>query len=157
MGRWSHQDSYVWESLLSSLRESLAGACCCLSVVGTTGEHRWQSTRWCLQKTQGLDWVGSGWKLKSCCLREGSLDQTLIAPQWSLEFWAPTSAQPVLPDSIVLLPQHRILRRKSPTRRGKEGLSSGKAVSPKSCQKLLTSNGEECGRRRNHIPATALL
>lgn len=75
----------------------------------------------------------------------------------SLESWAPTPAQPVSPAMAVLLPQHRMLSRQStPTRRGKEGLSSGKAFSPKSCQKLVTSNREERGRR-NDIPAPALL
>lgn len=34
IGRWSHQDSHVWESLLSSLRESLAGALLLLVLSG---------------------------------------------------------------------------------------------------------------------------
>lgn len=42
---------------------------CCW--MGTRGENWWQSKRWSLQKTQGLDSVGNGWKLKPCCSQGG--------------------------------------------------------------------------------------
>lgn len=45
--------------------------CCCLSSMGPGGENRWQSTRWCLQTTQGFDWAGNGWKVKSCWSQGG--------------------------------------------------------------------------------------
>lgn len=132
----------------------------CLSSMGPRGENRWQSTRWCLRWHKDLTELGMAESWNPAGLREGSAD--LTSPQWS-QLHLPgipsshSSTASVPRHGDMLLPQHRILSRKTtPTRRGKEGLSSGKAVSPKSCQSLVTSNREE-HRRRKHVPAPALL
>lgn len=110
--------------LLSSwMEKSLTGALLLLILDGD------QSTKhkWCLQKTQGFDWVGNGWKLKSWSQggvsRPGSHFTSMI-PVTSP--WNPVLLTPawVLPDRVVLLPQHRIFSRKStPKWRGKKDSS----------------------------------